>query len=82
MGILAGDLTDPHGTHRVCLEAILGALEELKYEVPPTPLRIGMAQSMHCVPLQRCMVRMGVGEGLHGCPTFARGTLRETLGYL
>ena len=26
----AGDLSDPHGTHRVCLEAILQALRELK----------------------------------------------------
>ncbi len=26
----AGDLSDPHGTHRVCLMAILGALNELK----------------------------------------------------
>jgi glucosamine-6-phosphate deaminase len=28
----AGDLADPHGTHRVCLEAILQALEQLKDE--------------------------------------------------
>jgi len=28
----AGDLSDPHGTHRVCLNAILYALEELKNE--------------------------------------------------
>ena len=28
----AGDLSDPHGTHRVCLEAIFLALEELKSE--------------------------------------------------
>ncbi len=26
----AGDLADPHGTHRVCLDAILGALDQLK----------------------------------------------------
>jgi glucosamine-6-phosphate deaminase len=26
----AGDLADPHGTHRVCLEAIFAALERLK----------------------------------------------------
>jgi len=26
----AGDLSDPHGTHRVCLTAIFKALEELK----------------------------------------------------
>ena len=24
--VLAGDLTDPHGTHRVCLKAVLKAL--------------------------------------------------------
>ena len=29
----AGDLSDPHGTHRVCLYAIFEALEELKKEV-------------------------------------------------
>ena len=28
----AGDLTDPHGTHRVCIEAVLRAFEELKDE--------------------------------------------------
>jgi glucosamine-6-phosphate deaminase len=26
----AGDLSDPHGTHRVCLDAVLIALEQLK----------------------------------------------------
>ena len=29
----AGDLSDPHGTHRVCLAAILRALDQLKKEV-------------------------------------------------
>ncbi len=28
----AGDLTDPHGTHRVCIEAVLRAFDELKDE--------------------------------------------------
>lgn len=28
----AGDLSDPHGTHRVCLDAVLGALESLEHE--------------------------------------------------
>ena len=28
----AGDLSDPHGTHRVCLDAIFQALTELKDE--------------------------------------------------
>lgn len=27
---VAGDLADPHGTHRVCLDAILAAIEEVK----------------------------------------------------
>ena len=26
----AGDLSDPHGTHRVCIEAVLNAIEEIK----------------------------------------------------
>ena len=29
---LAGDLADPHGTHRVCTEAVLEALDQLKGE--------------------------------------------------
>ena len=28
----AGDLTDPHGTHRVCIEAVLRAFDEVKDE--------------------------------------------------
>ncbi|MCK5823793.1 MAG: glucosamine-6-phosphate deaminase [Ichthyobacteriaceae bacterium] len=28
----AGDLADPHGTHKVCLDAVFGGLEELKEE--------------------------------------------------
>jgi len=28
----AGDLSDPHGTHRVCLQAVLSAVERLKNE--------------------------------------------------
>ncbi len=28
----AGDLADPHGTHRVCLDAVFGAFEQLKTE--------------------------------------------------
>ena len=27
----AGDLADPHGTHRVCLDAVLAALDDLKH---------------------------------------------------
>lgn len=29
---VAGDLADPHGTHRVCLDAILAAIDEIKEE--------------------------------------------------
>ena len=29
---VAGDLADPHGTHKVCLDAILAAVDELKSE--------------------------------------------------
>ncbi len=29
---VAGDLADPHGTHKVCLDAILAAVDELKEE--------------------------------------------------
>lgn len=29
---VAGDLADPHGTHKVCLDAILAAVDELKTE--------------------------------------------------
>jgi glucosamine-6-phosphate deaminase len=29
---VAGDLADPHGTHKVCLDAILSAIDDLKHE--------------------------------------------------
>lgn len=29
---VAGDLADPHGTHKVCLDAILAAVDDLKHE--------------------------------------------------
>ncbi|MBR1887443.1 MAG: glucosamine-6-phosphate deaminase, partial [Bacteroidales bacterium] len=32
MIFMAGDLADPHGTHRVCTEAALEAVEQLKAE--------------------------------------------------
>ena len=35
MIFMAGDLADPHGTHRVCTEAVLEALEQLKEENNP-----------------------------------------------
>ena len=34
---VAGDLSDPHGTHRMCKEAIEGALDALRAEGKPTP---------------------------------------------
>ena len=34
---VAGDLSDPHGTHRVCAEAIFMALEALEKAGKPTP---------------------------------------------
>ena len=29
---VAGDLADPHGTHRVCLDAVLAAIDDIKDE--------------------------------------------------
>ncbi len=29
---VAGDLADPHGTHKVCLDAVLAAIDEIKDE--------------------------------------------------
>ncbi|MCA9126714.1 MAG: PIG-L family deacetylase, partial [Planctomycetales bacterium] len=34
---VAGDLADPHGTHRVCAEAILRVLGQMKHEGKPIP---------------------------------------------
>ncbi len=34
---IAGDLSDPHGTHRLCAQAILAALEELRRAGEPVP---------------------------------------------
>lgn len=34
---VAGDLADPHGTHRVCAEAILHVLGEMRHEGKPIP---------------------------------------------
>ncbi|MBM3998093.1 MAG: glucosamine-6-phosphate deaminase [Planctomycetes bacterium] len=34
---VAGDLSDPHGTHRMCAEAVFGALEQLRAQSGPTP---------------------------------------------
>lgn len=34
---VAGDLADPHGTHRVCAEAILSVLGQMKNEGKPIP---------------------------------------------
>ena len=37
MVFAAGDLSDPHGTHRMCLQAVLAALEEYETEVGHMP---------------------------------------------
>lgn len=34
---VAGDLADPHGTHRVCAEAILSVLAEMRRQAKPIP---------------------------------------------
>ena len=39
---LAGDLADPHGTHKVCLDAALAAIHELKTKVWMKDCRIWM----------------------------------------
>ena len=39
---VAGDLADPHGTHKVCLDAVLAAVDELKNETWMQNCRIWM----------------------------------------
>lgn len=39
---VAGDLADPHGTHKVCLDAVLAAIDELKGEAWLDDCRIWM----------------------------------------
>lgn len=39
---VAGDLADPHGTHKVCLNAALAAIHELKYEAWMEDCRVWM----------------------------------------
>lgn len=39
---VAGDLSDPHGTHKVCLDAILAAIDDLKEEAWLQDCRIWM----------------------------------------
>jgi len=39
---VAGDLADPHGTHKVCLDAVLAAIDELKGEAWLNNCRIWM----------------------------------------
>jgi glucosamine-6-phosphate deaminase len=39
---VAGDLSDPHGTHKVCLDAILAAVDEIKDEAWMRHCRIWM----------------------------------------
>src|SRR5215467_2055759 len=44
MIFVAGDLSDPHGTHRMCKEAIDGALDELSFKKPEVWLYRGAWQ--------------------------------------
>ncbi len=39
---VAGDLADPHGTHKVCLDAVLAAIDEMKNEAWMKDCRIWM----------------------------------------
>lgn len=39
---VAGDLADPHGTHKVCLDAILAAIDEMKEEAWMKDCRVWM----------------------------------------
>ena len=39
---VAGDLADPHGTHRVCTDAVLAAVDELRHEPWMADCRIWM----------------------------------------
>ena len=39
---VAGDLADPHGTHKVCLDAILAAIDEMKDEAWMKDCRVWM----------------------------------------
>lgn len=39
---VAGDLADPHGTHKVCLDAVLAAIDDLKNEAWLNDCRIWM----------------------------------------
>ena len=39
---VAGDLADPHGTHKVCLNAALAALEEMKSSIALSNCRVWM----------------------------------------
>jgi glucosamine-6-phosphate deaminase len=44
MVFVAGDLSDPHGTHRMCMEAVLRALDEYEGEPPEVWLYRGAWQ--------------------------------------
>lgn len=64
---IAGDLTDPHGTHRVCLKAILAAMDQLKDEVISILYIIGMVEEMYCLFVPRSVVGVGIRESTNGC---------------
>ena len=44
---VAGDLADPHGTHKVCLDAVLAAIDEVKDEEWMKNCRVWMMSLIH-----------------------------------
>ena len=57
---VAGDLSDPHGTHRMCLEAVRGALEEYAGPSPEVWLYRGAWQEW---PVSESSVLVPLSEG-------------------
>ena len=57
MVFAAGDLSDPHGTHRMCLEAALAALERL---------RRPSGRARRSVALPRRLAGVAAGADRHG----------------
>jgi glucosamine-6-phosphate deaminase len=66
MIFVAGDLSDPHGTHRMCKEAIDGALAELSFPKPEVWLYRGAWQewpiyeATYLVPLSQEELRLKI----------------------
>ena len=65
---VAGDLADPHGTHRVCTDAVFAAIDLEKEE------RCQMVEGMPHLDVPRCMGRMGNRKYRNGCAHQPGGT--------